>query len=113
MEDSKCMICKQECPQVFFTRYMGDYTEGLAPDEFVDLPVSCGCKTGGIPEQRCAQHSSAGMSCAAAAAAMAANMNNRSTSSYHSLLQKVQQQLCISTSARTSSTVTWTVQVVW
>uniref|UniRef100_A0A383VLU4 RING-type E3 ubiquitin transferase n=1 Tax=Tetradesmus obliquus TaxID=3088 RepID=A0A383VLU4_TETOB len=39
MEDSKCMICKQECPQVFFTRYMGDYTEGLAPDEFQDLPA--------------------------------------------------------------------------
>jgi hypothetical protein len=40
MEDSKCMICKQDCPRVFFTRYMGDYTEGLAPDEFEDLPVS-------------------------------------------------------------------------
>jgi hypothetical protein len=39
MEDSKCMICKQDCPRVFFTRYMGDYTEGLAPDEFDDLPV--------------------------------------------------------------------------
>jgi hypothetical protein len=41
MEDSKCMICKQDCPSVFFTRYMGDYTEGLAPEEFDDLPVSC------------------------------------------------------------------------
>ncbi|WIA10933.1 hypothetical protein OEZ85_011098 [Tetradesmus obliquus] len=39
MEDSKCMICKQECPQVFFTRYLGDFTEGLAPDEFQDLPA--------------------------------------------------------------------------
>ncbi|KAF6252767.1 hypothetical protein COO60DRAFT_1274132 [Scenedesmus sp. NREL 46B-D3] len=39
MEDSKCMLCKQECPRVFFTRYMGDYTEGLAPDEFENLPA--------------------------------------------------------------------------
>ncbi|KAF8068299.1 GLG1 [Scenedesmus sp. PABB004] len=32
------MICKQENPTVFFTRYMGDYTQALAPDQFAELP---------------------------------------------------------------------------
>lgn len=39
MEDTKCMLCKQDNPHVFFTRYMGDYTESLAPDQFAELPV--------------------------------------------------------------------------
>lgn len=39
MEDTRCMLCKQDNPSVFFTRYMGDYTHSLAPDEFSKLQV--------------------------------------------------------------------------
>lgn len=42
MEDSRCMLCKQDSPAVFFTRYMGDYTHSLAPSEFVKLQVCPG-----------------------------------------------------------------------
>lgn len=40
MEDSRCMLCKQDNPAVFFTRYMGDYTQSLPPQEFSKLQVT-------------------------------------------------------------------------
>lgn len=33
------MLCKQDNPSVFFTRFMGDYTHSLAPQEFAKLQV--------------------------------------------------------------------------
>jgi hypothetical protein len=39
MEDSRCMLCKQDNPSVFFTRYMGDYTQSLPPQEFAKMQV--------------------------------------------------------------------------
>lgn len=39
LEEKKCMICKQENPQVFFTRYMGDFTVRLGPPQFEALKV--------------------------------------------------------------------------
>ena len=39
MEDNRCSLCKAEQPAVFFTRFMGDYTHTLAPDQFARLQV--------------------------------------------------------------------------
>lgn len=40
LKDKNCMVCKQEQPAVFFTRFMGDYTNTMAPDQFGDLKAS-------------------------------------------------------------------------
>jgi hypothetical protein len=44
LEDTHCILCKQDVPAVFFTRYMGDYTATLPPAEFAKLQVrACVC----------------------------------------------------------------------
>ena len=40
LKDKNCVLCKQECPSVFFTRYAGDYTSRL--DFSLDLKVDLG-----------------------------------------------------------------------
>lgn len=40
------MLCKQDNPAVFFTRYMGDYTQSLPPSEYSKLQVSLAAAAG-------------------------------------------------------------------
>ena len=40
LEDKKCMMCKQENLQLYFTRFNGDFTLRLGPDQFAQLKVS-------------------------------------------------------------------------
>ncbi|EFJ45378.1 hypothetical protein VOLCADRAFT_105930 [Volvox carteri f. nagariensis] len=37
LKDRGCVFCRQENAQVYFTRFMGDYTARLAPEEFENL----------------------------------------------------------------------------
>lgn len=39
LKDKGCVFCRQECGQVFFTRFMGDYTARLGPEDFDKLKV--------------------------------------------------------------------------
>lgn len=48
MEDTRCMLCKQDNPAVFFTRYMGDYTHSLPPNEFNKLQVGYAAAAGWV-----------------------------------------------------------------
>ena len=38
MDDKRCVICQQQCPRVFATRAMGDYTETIGEAGFAALP---------------------------------------------------------------------------
>lgn len=38
--NTKCVYCSQDCPSVFVTRYMGDYTCTVSPSDFDKLEVS-------------------------------------------------------------------------
>ena len=38
MDDERCVICQQQCPSMFATRAMGDYTETISADAFAELP---------------------------------------------------------------------------
>ena len=38
MDDARCVICQQQCPSVFATRAMGDYTETIGASAFSELP---------------------------------------------------------------------------
>ncbi len=38
--DRKCVICREESPQVFFTRFSGDYTARVTAEQFGQLKVS-------------------------------------------------------------------------
>ena len=38
MDDARCVICQQQCPRVFATRAMGDYTETIGAAGFATLP---------------------------------------------------------------------------
>ncbi len=40
LADKKCVMCREESPQVFFTRFSGDYTARLTPQQFAELKVS-------------------------------------------------------------------------
>lgn len=40
LKDNACVLCKTESPSVFFTRFMGDFTAKIAPDEYPQLKVS-------------------------------------------------------------------------
>jgi len=37
--DKKCVICREENPQVYFTRFVGDYTVRISPEQFPELKV--------------------------------------------------------------------------
>jgi len=37
--DNKCIICREESPQAYFTRFSGDYTVRMSLDQFQELPV--------------------------------------------------------------------------
>lgn len=39
LKDKRCVLCTQEAGNVFFTRYAGDYTARLAPEQFEGLKV--------------------------------------------------------------------------
>ncbi len=39
LKEPGCVFCRQESPAVFFTRFMGDYTKRVAPEEFAELQV--------------------------------------------------------------------------
>lgn len=39
LEDQRCVLCQQKNQVVYFTRFMGDYTARLMPDQFDDLKV--------------------------------------------------------------------------
>ena len=38
MDDERCVICQQQCPSMFATRAMGDYTETIGSEAFAELP---------------------------------------------------------------------------
>jgi len=38
MDDERCVICQQQCPSMFATRAMGDYTETIGVEAFAELP---------------------------------------------------------------------------
>lgn len=40
LKDQRCVYCQVPTDGVFVTRFMGDYTDTVAPDEFAALPVS-------------------------------------------------------------------------
>jgi len=42
LKDQRCVYCQVPADSVFVTRFMGDYTETVPPDEFAGLPVSGG-----------------------------------------------------------------------
>jgi hypothetical protein len=46
LEEKKCMMCKQENPHVFFTRYMGDFTVRLGAPQFEALKVQASVAVG-------------------------------------------------------------------
>lgn len=39
LNDKRCVICQQESPAVFVTRFNGDYTRRLSDQEFAELTV--------------------------------------------------------------------------
>ena len=39
LKDNGCVLCRQEIKEVFFTKFMGDFTARLAPEQFAELPV--------------------------------------------------------------------------
>ncbi len=39
MDDKRCVICQQQSPSVFVTRYMGSYTSTIPSQEFTQLQV--------------------------------------------------------------------------
>lgn len=39
MDDKRCVICQQQSPSVFVTRYMGSYTSTIPSQEFTKLQV--------------------------------------------------------------------------
>lgn len=39
MKDRRCVICQQDVQQLYFTRFMGDYTARVAPELFAGLQV--------------------------------------------------------------------------
>jgi hypothetical protein len=41
LNDNRCVLCQQDTPAVYFTRFMGDYTQRLGPEEFQNLRVRC------------------------------------------------------------------------
>lgn len=51
--DKKCVMCREEAPQAFFTRFSGDYTARLPPDQFPELQVGDRV-TGGVGRERMA-----------------------------------------------------------
>ena len=40
LDDKRCVICQQQLPIVFVTRFMGDYTSTIPPQQFEQLKVS-------------------------------------------------------------------------
>ena len=40
LNDKRCVLCQQDSGAVYFTRYTGDYTTRLSPEEFAGLKVS-------------------------------------------------------------------------
>ncbi len=40
LKDRGCVFCRQENAHVYFTRFMGDYTARLAPEDFDNLQVN-------------------------------------------------------------------------
>ena len=43
MQDKRCVVCQQPVPQVFFTRFMGDYTARIPLEQYPDLKVGLPC----------------------------------------------------------------------
>ena len=41
LKDPRCLYCQVPAGSVVVTRFMGDYTDTIPPDEFDSLPVSC------------------------------------------------------------------------
>lgn len=42
LKDNNCVLCKQESPAVFFTRFMGDYTARVPAEDYpAKLKVRC------------------------------------------------------------------------
>ena len=39
LDDKRCVICQQQLPTVFVTRFMGDYTSTIPPQQFDQLKV--------------------------------------------------------------------------
>lgn len=39
LKDNGCVLCRQESKEVFFTKFMGDYTARLQPEQFAELQV--------------------------------------------------------------------------
>ncbi len=39
MDDKRCVICQQQSPSVFVTRFMGSYTSTIPSEEFARLQV--------------------------------------------------------------------------
>lgn len=39
LKDDRCVICQQPLAYVYVTRFMGDYTKSLSPNEFTELQV--------------------------------------------------------------------------
>ena len=39
LDDARCVLCQTKNETVYFTRFMGDYTTRLAPDQFGGLKV--------------------------------------------------------------------------
>lgn len=44
MDDKRCVICQQQAPDVFVTRYMGSYTSTIPSQEFANLKVLAGVR---------------------------------------------------------------------
>jgi recombinational DNA repair protein (RecF pathway) len=43
LKDNRCIMCKQEQPTVLFTRFMGDYTARLDPNQDLKARASRDC----------------------------------------------------------------------
>ncbi len=52
LKDNNCVLCKQDCPTVFFTRFMGDYTARPGPADFASLKVRGGSSKQGRARSR-------------------------------------------------------------
>ena len=42
IKDNCCVLCKTELPTIYFTRFNGDYTTRLAPEDFPKLKAGPG-----------------------------------------------------------------------
>jgi E3 ubiquitin-protein ligase ZNF598 len=49
MADRRCVICQQQEPAVFVTRFMGAYTTSVLPEAFDDLKVCYSCMSVYLP----------------------------------------------------------------